>query len=111
VTVRSPKDIVVAIIGVGTMGAGIAQVAATSGDLHGGLVELPAGELLGRSAGATAAALARTAGRPVILIDRTLDDATASAIAVARSADCPADALDTAVGLLQAAGLQVSPLA
>jgi 3-hydroxybutyryl-CoA dehydrogenase len=72
-----------------------------------GLVELPGGPLLARSDGATASALAAAAGRPVIVIDRTLDDATATAIAVAPSAGCPADALDMAVGLLQAAGLSV----
>ena len=72
-----------------------------------GLVELPGGPLLARSAGATASALAAAAGRPVIVVDRTLDDATATAIAVAPSAGCPADALDLAVGLLQAAGLTV----
>jgi 3-hydroxybutyryl-CoA dehydrogenase len=43
----------------------------------------------------------------VIVVDRTLDDATATAIAVAPSAGCPADDLDMAVGLLQAAGLTV----
>jgi 3-hydroxybutyryl-CoA dehydrogenase len=72
-----------------------------------GLVELPGGPLLARSAGATASALAAAAGRPVIVADRTLDDATATAIAVAPSAGCPADAVDMAVGLLQAAGLTV----
>ena len=71
------------------------------------LVELPGGPLLARSAGATASALAAAAGRPVIVADRTLDDATATAIAVAPSAGCPADAVDMAVGLLQAAGLTV----
>ena len=63
--------------------------------------------MLARCAGVTASALAAAAGRPVIVVDRTLDDATATAVAVARSADCPADALDMAVGLLQAAGLDV----
>jgi len=72
-----------------------------------GLVELPGGPLLALSAGATASALAAAAGRPVIVVDRTLDDATATAIAVAPSVGCPADALDLAVGLLQAAGLTV----
>jgi 3-hydroxybutyryl-CoA dehydrogenase len=72
-----------------------------------GLVELPGGPLLARSAGVTASALAKAASRPVIVVDRTLDDATATAIAVAPSAGCPADALDMAVGLLQAAGLTV----
>jgi len=70
-------------------------------------VELPSGAALVRCAGATASALARGAGRPVIAVDRTLDDATATAIAVAPSHDCPAAALDEAVGLLQSAGLQV----
>ena len=72
-----------------------------------GLVELPGGPLLARCAGETATALAAAHGRPVIVVDRTLDDATATAIAVAASAGCPADALDMAVGLLQAAGLDV----
>jgi len=72
-----------------------------------GLVELPGGPLLARSAGVTASALGAAAGRPVIVVDRTLDDATATAIAVAPSAGCPADAVDMAVGLLQAAGLTV----
>jgi 3-hydroxybutyryl-CoA dehydrogenase len=72
-----------------------------------GLVELPGGPLLARCAGVTASALAAIVDRPVIVVDRTLDDATATAIAVAPSAGCPADALDLAVGLLQAAGLAV----
>jgi 3-hydroxybutyryl-CoA dehydrogenase len=72
-----------------------------------GLVELPGGVALVRCAGATATSLAAAKGHPVIVVDRTLDDATATAIAVAPSADCPADALDMAVGLLQAAGLNV----
>jgi 3-hydroxybutyryl-CoA dehydrogenase len=80
---------------------------APPGEAVRGLVELPGGPLLARSAGLTASALAATHGRPVIVVDRTLDDATATAIAVAPSADCPADALDMAVGLLQAAGLHV----
>ena len=72
-----------------------------------GLLELPGGAALARCSGTTAAALAAAAGRAVIVVDRTLDDATATAIAVAPSGDCPADALDLAVGLLQAAGLKV----
>lgn len=72
-----------------------------------GLVGLPGGALLARSRGATASALAAAEGRPVIVVDRALDDATATAIAVAPSAGCPADALDEAVGLLQSAGLAV----
>ena len=71
------------------------------------VVELPGGAALARCAGATASSLAAAAGRPVIVVDRTLDDATATAIAVAPSAGCPADAIDMAVGLLQAAGLNV----
>jgi 3-hydroxybutyryl-CoA dehydrogenase len=70
-------------------------------------IELPGGAALVRCAGTTAAALARRVGRPVIVVDRTLDDATATAIAVAPSHGCPAAALDEAVGFLQAAGLRV----
>ena len=87
--------------------AGVSVQEARPGEGDRGLVELPGGPLLARSAGATASALAAAAGRPVIVVDRTLDDATATAVAVAPSADCPADALDMAVGLLQAAGLNV----
>jgi 3-hydroxybutyryl-CoA dehydrogenase len=88
-------------------GVSVQQAGAESQAGDHGLVELPGGPLLARSAGATASALAAGAGRPVIVVDRTLDDATATAIAVAPSAGCPADALDMAVGLLQAAGLTV----
>jgi 3-hydroxybutyryl-CoA dehydrogenase len=77
------------------------------GDGGDGLVELPGGVALVRCSGATASSLAAAEGRPVIVVDRALDDVTATAIAVASSADCPADALDMAVGLLQAAGLDV----
>jgi 3-hydroxybutyryl-CoA dehydrogenase len=78
-----------------------------AGEVDHGFVELPGGPVLVRCAGITASALAAAKGRPVIVVDRTLDDATAAAVAVAPSADCPADALDMAVGLLQAAGLDV----
>jgi 3-hydroxybutyryl-CoA dehydrogenase len=42
-----------------------------------------------------------------VVVDRTLDDATATGIAVAACDGCPAAAVDEAVGLLQAAGLAV----
>jgi 3-hydroxybutyryl-CoA dehydrogenase len=88
-------------------GVSVQQAGARSGEADHGLVELPGGPLLARCAGVTASALAAANGRPVIVVDRTLDDATATAIAAAPSAGCPADALDMAVGLLQAAGLDV----
>jgi 3-hydroxybutyryl-CoA dehydrogenase len=88
-------------------GVSVQEAAARPGEGDHGLVELPGGLVLARSAGVTASALAAAAGRPVIVVDRTLDDATATAIALAPSAGCPADALDLAVGLLQAAGLIV----
>jgi 3-hydroxybutyryl-CoA dehydrogenase len=78
-----------------------------AGEADHGFVELPGGPVLVRCAGVTASALAAAKGRPVIVVDRTLDDVTATAVAVAPSADCPADALDMAIGLLQAAGLDV----
>jgi len=107
--------------------------AGDAGDAHDGVVELPGGALLVRCAGTTATVLAAAGragapdalrgvgmpggadapgiavavARPVIVVDRTLDDATATAVAVAASDGCPADTLDLAVGLLQAAGLRV----
>jgi 3-hydroxybutyryl-CoA dehydrogenase len=70
-----------------------------------GTVELPSGALLVRCDGRPATALAED--RPVVVVDRTLDDATAAGIAIAASDGCPAAALDEATGLLQAAGLTV----
>jgi 3-hydroxybutyryl-CoA dehydrogenase len=75
--------------------------------LPAGLVELPSGGLLAQCAGTAATSLAAATERPVIVVDRVLDDATATAIAIAPSDGCPADVLDEAVGLLQAASLSV----
>jgi 3-hydroxybutyryl-CoA dehydrogenase len=87
------------------LGRGPAQVrAGADGD---GTVELPGGARLVRCDGRPATALAAERGVPVVVVDRALDDATATGIAVAASDGCPAPALDEAVGLLQAAGLTV----
>jgi 3-hydroxybutyryl-CoA dehydrogenase len=72
-----------------------------------GTVELPSGARLVRCDGRSATALAAARGVPVVVVDRALDDATATGIAVAACDGCPAPALDEAVGLLQAAGLEV----
>jgi 3-hydroxybutyryl-CoA dehydrogenase len=72
-----------------------------------GTVELPGGALLARCAGRPATALAADWGQPVVVVDRTLDDAAAEGVAIAASDGCPADALDEATELLQAAGLAV----
>jgi 3-hydroxybutyryl-CoA dehydrogenase len=93
-------------------GVSVQEAGASRGDGDYGLVELslvglPGGAVLARCAGATASSLAAAAGRPVIVVDRTLDDGTATAIAVTASAGCPADTLDMAVGLLQSGGLRV----
>jgi 3-hydroxybutyryl-CoA dehydrogenase len=73
----------------------------------GGTIELPSGARLVRSDGRPANALAAGWAVPVVVVDRTLDDATATGIAVAASEDCPEAAVDEATGLLQAAGLSV----
>ena len=73
----------------------------------GGAVQLPSGALLVRCDGRPATALAAGWDRPVVVVDRTLDDATAAGIAIAACDGCPAAAVDEAVGLLQAAGLTV----
>jgi 3-hydroxybutyryl-CoA dehydrogenase len=72
-----------------------------------GTVELPGGALLARCAGRPATALAADWGQPVVVVDRTLDDATAEGVAIAASDDAPAEAVAEATGLLQAAGLAV----
>lgn len=71
------------------------------------MAELAGGAILARCAGTPATLLAARCGRPVIVVDRTLDDATATAIAIAASADCPPEAVEQATGLLQSAGLAV----
>jgi 3-hydroxybutyryl-CoA dehydrogenase len=86
---------------------GRAQVTTRAGTDSGGAVELPSGARLVRCDGRPATALAAEWGIPVVVVDRTLDDATATGIAAAASDGCPAAAVDEAVGLLQAAGLEV----
>ncbi|WP_336207279.1 3-hydroxyacyl-CoA dehydrogenase [Nonomuraea sp. LPB2021202275-12-8] len=88
---------------------GRSGVAVLEGDGADG-VELPCGALLVRCTGTTATELAARHGSPVIVVDRALDDDTATAIAVAASDGCPRLALDEATGLLQAAGLDVHVL-
>ena len=82
---------------------GRAGVEIRAGEGRDGTVELPCGTSLVRCDGRPATAL----GRPAVVVDRTLDDATAEGIAIAASDGCPADAVDEATGLLQAAGLTV----
>jgi 3-hydroxybutyryl-CoA dehydrogenase len=72
-----------------------------------GTVELPSGAVLDRCNGATATAVSFALERPVIIVDRTLDDATATAIAIAPSDGCPAAAIAEAIGLFQSAGIAV----
>ena len=74
-----------------------------TGERRDGTVELPGGALLVRCDGRLATAL----GRPAVVVDRALDDASATAIAIAASDGAPADAVAEATGLLQAAGLAV----
>jgi 3-hydroxybutyryl-CoA dehydrogenase len=79
----------------------------TSAGLPDGLVELPSGAFLTQCEGVTATSLSAAFERPVIVVDRVLDPATATAIAIAPSDGCPPAALAEATGLLQAAGLDV----
>ncbi len=71
------------------------------------VVELTSGTLLVRCTGRTASDLAVRLGAPVVVVDRCLDDATATAVAIAASSDCDAAGVDEAAGLLQSAGLEV----
>ncbi len=79
----------------------------TDAGLADGLVELPSGALLVRTEGVTATSLSAAFERPVIVADRVLDPSSATAIAIAASDGCPPGALAEAVGLLQAARLDV----
>jgi 3-hydroxybutyryl-CoA dehydrogenase len=79
----------------------------TEAGLPSGLLELPSGALLVQCAGATATSLSAAFERPVIVVDRMLDPAKATAIAIAPSDGCPPAALAEAIGLLQAARLDV----
>jgi 3-hydroxybutyryl-CoA dehydrogenase len=72
-----------------------------------GEIDLPDGALLTRSTGTTATARAASLGRPVVVVDRTLEDSSATCVAVAVSDGCPDRDRDAAVGLLQSAGLDV----
>ena len=91
--------------------AGVAIVAGDRDDsdagLADGLVELPSGALLIQGEGVTATSLSAAFERPVIVVDRVLDTAAATAIAIAASDGCPPIALAEAVGLLQTARLDV----
>jgi 3-hydroxybutyryl-CoA dehydrogenase len=79
----------------------------TGAGLPDGLVELPSGALLVQCEGVTATSLSAAFERPVIVVDRVLDPAAATAIAIAASDGCPPAALAEATGLFQAAGLDV----
>jgi 3-hydroxybutyryl-CoA dehydrogenase len=91
--------------------AGVGTVSGDRDDseagLPDGLVELPSGALLAQCEGVTATSLAAAFERPVIVVDRVLDPATATAIAIAPSDGCPPAAVAEAAGLLQAAHLDV----
>lgn len=91
--------------------AGLAHVIARAGvptapgaDPH-GMAELPEGALLTTSTGVSATALGARWKAPVIVVDRNHERATATAIA--SSEGCPEPAVEAALGLLQAAGLDV----
>jgi 3-hydroxybutyryl-CoA dehydrogenase len=91
--------------------AGVAIVPGDRDDvgagLPAGLMELPSGALLVLCEGVTATSLSAAFERPVIVADRVLDPQAATAIAIAPSDGCPPAAAAEAVGLLQAAGLDV----
>ena len=91
--------------------AGVGTVAGdrddTGAGLPDGLVELPSGALLAQCEAVTATSMSAAFERPVIVVDRVLDPAAASAIAIAPSDGCPPAAVSEATGLLQAAGLDV----
>jgi 3-hydroxybutyryl-CoA dehydrogenase len=68
---------------------------------------LPGGAMLLRCDGTPATLLAARHGVPVVVVDRTIDDTAARAVALAASDGCPEPVVDAATGLLQRAGLAV----
>jgi 3-hydroxybutyryl-CoA dehydrogenase len=86
---------------------GRSGVQVRAGERRDGTVELPGGALLVRCGGRPATALAAEWGRPVVVADRTLDDASAEGIAIAASDGGLESAVAEGAGLLQAAGLAV----
>jgi 3-hydroxybutyryl-CoA dehydrogenase len=72
---------------------------------------LPSGTIMARCDGRSATALAYELGSPVVVVDRCVDDATATGVAIAASGNCGPSDLSDAIGLLQACGLDVYPIA
>jgi 3-hydroxybutyryl-CoA dehydrogenase len=75
--------------------------------LDGAGTGLTGGAVMLRSSGAMASELAAARGAPVIVADRALDEATATAVAIAASPGTPARALAEATAVWQAAGRDV----
>ncbi|MFP5346192.1 MAG: 3-hydroxyacyl-CoA dehydrogenase family protein, partial [Actinomycetes bacterium] len=73
-------------------------------------IRLPDGGELRLTDGRTATAVAVEVGGPVVLLDLSLDPATATRFAVSASDGCPDPVLHAAVGLLQQTGAAVSVL-
>lgn len=86
-------------------------VAVLDGEGSNGTVELPSGAVIMRCGGRSAAEMSAELGSPVVLVDRTLDDLAATAVAIAASPGCTQRQLDETIGLLQSADLAVFPVA
>jgi 3-hydroxybutyryl-CoA dehydrogenase len=71
-----------------------------------GHVELPCGGIVLTTVGRTALDHSAELDRPVVVVDRCLDPATVGLIAIAAPPGQPGEALQQAVGVLQAAGVR-----
>jgi 3-hydroxybutyryl-CoA dehydrogenase len=78
------------------------------GDLPTPGIPLPGGGHLCETYGPAPSGSYASHGRPVVLLDWAHDPATCTRVALSASADCPAESLEAAVGLCQAAGVAVS---
>jgi 3-hydroxybutyryl-CoA dehydrogenase len=80
----------------------------SDGDLPTPGIPLPGGAHLCETYGTAPSGSYASQGRPVVLLDWAHDPATCTRVALSASADCPAESLEAAVGLCQAAGVAVS---
>jgi 3-hydroxybutyryl-CoA dehydrogenase len=77
-------------------------------DVDPGYLELQSGAAMLRCSGIMASELAAIMKRPVVLVDRALDDESASCLAIAVSDGAPSEVIEEAISLLEVCGTCVA---